>query len=64
MKLRKNTILAAAAACICLATASCTDGYEDFNRNPHVVTKDETQRDAYACAQPCSTLRDGLFLPT
>lgn len=63
MKLRKNTILAAAAACICLATASCTDGYEDFNRNPNGVTKDETQRDAYAMRSAMLNL-EGWIIPT
>lgn len=48
MKLNNNIILSAMAAGLCLATASCTDGYEDFNRNPYGVTKDEMQRDAYA----------------
>ena len=48
MKLKRNIILSAMAAGLCLATASCTDGYEDFNRNPYGVDKDEMQRDAYA----------------
>lgn len=63
MKLNNNIILSALAAGLCFATVSCTDGYEDFNRNPLGVTKDETQRDAYAMRSAMLNL-EGWVVPT
>ena len=63
MKLNNNFIISAMAASLCLATASCTDGYEDFNRNPYGVTKDEMQRDAYAMRSAMLNL-ESWVIPT
>lgn len=63
MKLNNNIIISAMAASLCLATASCTDGYEDFNRNPYGVTKDEMQRDAYAMRSAMLNL-ESWVIPT
>lgn len=63
MKLNKNILYSAMAAGLCLATASCTDGYDDFNRNPYGVTKDEMQRDAYAMRSAMLNL-ESWVIPT
>lgn len=44
----KNILFAALSAALLLSTSACTDNYEDYNRNPAGVTKDEMQRDAYS----------------
>lgn len=36
------------AAGLLLSTSACTNSYEDYNANPYGITKEETQRDAYA----------------
>ena len=63
MKLNNNIIISVMAAGLCLATASCTDGYEDFNRNPYGVDKDEMQRDAYAMRSAMLNL-ESWVIPT
>lgn len=63
MRLNRNIIIPTLAAGLTLALASCTDGYEDFNRNPAGVTKDETQRDAYAMRSALLNL-ESWVIPT
>ena len=55
--------MSAVAAGLCLSFSSCTNDYESFNRNPNGVTKDETQRDAYAMRSAMLNL-EGWVIPT
>ena len=54
--------MSAVAAGLCLSFSSCTNDYESFNRNPNGVTKDETQRDAYAMRSAMLNL-EGWVIP-
>lgn len=52
-----KSMMPALAAGMLLTTAiGCTDGYDDFNRNPYGATKEEMQRDAYDIAGAMNSL--------
>lgn len=63
MKQIKNIILTAVAAGMCLGFSNCTNDYENFNRNPNGVDKNETQRDAYAMRSAMLNL-ESWIIPT
>ncbi len=55
--------MTAVAAGVCLGLSNCTNDYENFNRNPNGVTKDDTQRDAYAMRSAMLNL-ESWVIPT
>lgn len=40
-----------------LSMTACTGGYENINRNPHEVTKEEKERDGYAISSALRTMQ-------
>lgn len=48
MKQLRNIILSTVSAGLVMGFTACTNGYEDYNRNPYGVSKEDMKRDAYS----------------
>lgn len=63
MKYNIKQIIPIGIIAVLFTTSSCTDGYNDFNRNPYGVNKEEMDRDAYILAAAMNNLQQWV-IPT
>lgn len=61
MKINKNILMIGLVASTFLGTASCTDKFMDYNRNPYGVSKDDMQMNGYSLIAAMQNLQCGIF---
>lgn len=64
MRQFKHTIMSAVAMGLAFVATGCTNSYEDYNKNPYAVTKEEMERDAYSLRSALLNLEGWAVVPT